>query len=250
MHQSSHHATTCGGEGENEKLQCFCFRFFFLSSWSGNGIVVEISGCSAGQLGPMCFHSWKKNKNKNTASDGDVRVLFHREDQGNDKPQSPPPPPSHPPASYTIYIYLQYLTPGLRGTTRNEFSVWSHVNKGTKRQVKLGMERLLFPQWRSDEVFFFFLNPWGVKQQNSRSFFVTVAVSLAWSSAATQRWTLERDIHKNMPILCKYPVKTDKRELDMVNVMPFSAVHIPSSQPNRTRRAHHMMSRFKTNSIF
>lgn len=52
------------------------------------------------------FSLLEKNKNKNTASGGDVRVLFHREDQGNDKPQcTPPHPPSplHPTLSTSIY---------------------------------------------------------------------------------------------------------------------------------------------------
>lgn len=197
----------------------------------------------------MCLHSRKKKKIKvKIQHQVDVRVLFHREDQGNDKPQCTPLPPSPP--CILHYLHLSTVLDPWPPWHHTEWvSVWSHVNKGIKRQVKLGMERF-FCSLSEEATRSFFLNPWGVKQQNSRSFFVTVAVSLAWSSAATQRWTLERDIHKNMPVFCKYPVKTDKRELDMVNVMPFSAVHVPSSQPNRPRRAHHMMSRFKTNSIF
>lgn len=164
-----------------------------------------------------------------------MRVLVHREDQGNNNPQYTPPPPALPPASYAIYSYLQYLTPALHGTTRNEFSVWSHVNKGIKRQAKLPMNHFLFPLWRNNKVFFL-KHMWGVKQQNYRRFLVIVAVFLRMLSCRCDLWAVK--IHKNILSFCKYLVKRDKRELDMVNIMPFSAVHIPSFQPNGARQAH------------
>lgn len=159
-------------------------------------------GGEAAQLDSLdpCFHSWKKNKN--TASGGDVRVLVRREDQGNDNPQCTPP--SLPPSPCILhYLHLS--------TVLDPWPPWHHTEwvfsmitreQGIKKTSKTGMEGFLLPLWRSNKVFlFFFKNPWGVKQQKSWSLLITVAFSLAWSSAATQRWTLECDIHKNMPIL-------------------------------------------------
>lgn len=197
-----------------------------------------------------CVFTSEQNKKHNTASGRDVRVPVHREDQGNDNPQCTPPS-SLPPPPYAIYSYLQYLTPDLHGTTRNEFSVWSHVNKGIKSKAKLVIKHFLFPLWRAKQgVFVFWKHTWGVKQQNSRNFQVAVAGFLVRWDVTMHRWTLGHVIHKHMPAFCKYPVKTDKRELDMVNVMPFSVVHIPSFRPIRSRHARLTMPRFKTNCIF
>lgn len=109
-------------------------------------------------------------------------------------------PPSLPPPCILHYLHLS--------TVLDPWPLWHHTDwvfsmitreQGNIKTSNTGDGAFSVPSVKKQRGFFF-LNPWGVKQQNSRSFFVTVAVSLAWSSAATQRWTLERDIHKNMPI--------------------------------------------------
>lgn len=201
MHQFSYQATTCGGEAEKEKLQCFCFRFVFLSNWSGNGFRW---GCSAGQLGPMCFHLKKKtNKknNKNTASGRDVSSPVHREDQGYDNLQCTLLL-LLPPASYAIYSYLQYLTPGLHGTTRNEFSVWSHVNKGIERRDKLVIKNDCSLCKSKQDLFKFILKTWGLKQHICQ-----FLIHCGWFS----RWTLGHASHINILTFCTYPVKNRQK---------------------------------------
>lgn len=209
MHQSSHHATTCGGEGEKKKrgkITVLLFQIFVPVKLVWKWVWWWRSKPAQPDSLDPCVFSFgeKKNKTKRkkkttTASGRDVRVPVHREDQGNGNPQRTPTPspparlllPPTLPASYAIYSYLQYLTPALHDTTRSESSVWSHVNKGIKRNGWLNISCSL------SEGANRFLG--GVKQQNSRSFSVIVAVFFfpARWDAVTHRWTLGLVVRKN-----------------------------------------------------
>lgn len=88
--------------------------------------------------------------------------------------------------------------------------------------------RFSVPSAKMQMCFFnvlFFLNMWGLKQQ---------IYQFLSHCGCFSRWTLGCIIHKNILSFCTYPVKTDKREFDIINVMPFSVVLIPSFQPSRT----------------
>lgn len=70
MHQSSHHATTCGGEGENEKITVLLFQIFLpvklVWKWDCGGDLRLLSWTAWTHV----FSLLEKNKNKNTASGG------------------------------------------------------------------------------------------------------------------------------------------------------------------------------------
>lgn len=133
----------------------------------------------------------------------------------------------HPTLSTAIYSTWPLA---LHGTTRNEFSVWSHMNKGIERKDKLVIT--IFCSLCKKQTGFL------------KNFFCWIKTHVRAEAADVPeflshcsyffRWTLGQLFHKNILSFCKYPVQTDKREFDMVNVMPLSVVHIPSFQPIRT----------------